>query len=149
MRYLIYILPIVILFSCSAGEMNADYAKMAPEPQAEFSEERDLSSKELEEYISIKLQDIMELQSLLFDPEIDKEMKAYAKDMILKIIPEERLLKEEYQIKQYTLETNEIVGNAKTIPASITLEIPNNQLQVEVQTSANKGGLEIIYNVLD
>ena len=149
MKLLTYILPLLILFGCSNGEINTDFAKIAPKSQFEEVIYKNLSSAELKEYISIKLQDVIELQELLFDPEIDTEMKAYAKDMILKIIPEKRLLKEDYQIKQFTLITNEINGNSKTIPAQITLEIPNQRLQINVETVSTGNGLDIIYNVID
>lgn len=151
MKGLIYILTIIVLFSCSAGEMNAEYAKVAQEPMADMVKGKALSQAELDEYISIKLQDVMELQELLFNPEIDQEMKAYAADMILKIVPDENLLNKKYRITQYNLYKQAFKGNGDTklLTTYLSLQIPDSIINLRVTTLNEEGDVKIQYKSAD
>ena len=148
MKNVIKILFIILLSGCSAGEMNADYAKQAPQPISEIEDGKALTQSELEEYIAIKLQDVKELQALLFNPEIDKELKLYAQDMILKIIPDERLLKTKYQINDFKFKPQENWGN-QNLGTLIQLQLQDTTLKAQVQTSVEDNEILIDYEILD
>ena len=96
MKSFVYILSVIVLASCGSAEMsekvmiNKDYIE--PSPDLDLSKEMNgnplnLDANEIKEYIELKLKDLIELQALLHNPEVNHEMKLYAKDMILKIVP--------------------------------------------------------------
>ena len=110
MKYCIYIASLIFLIGCSAGEPSMEkYAPQDFESNAVMKElktvTKELDSLEMKQYIELKIQDLIELQEVLHNPELDGEMKGYAQEMILKTYPDEKLLEKEYQIKSYTIST--------------------------------------------
>lgn len=109
MKNWIYILSLVFLASCGSADM-AENTKVSAEPMAKKRQRnsnqkefniKGLKEADMEEYLHLKVQDLMELQAVLHNPEFDSEMKEYAKDMILKIFPDKMLLQENYRIKAF------------------------------------------------
>ena len=108
MKYCIHIIYLAFLIGCSAGETSMDkYAPQDFESNEVMKElntaPTELDSFEMKQYIKLKIQDLIELQKVLHNPELDDEMKGYAKEMILKTYPDEKLLKKESQIKAYNI----------------------------------------------
>ena len=112
MKSFIYILFVIVLASCGSAEMsekvmvNKDYIN--PSPDLYLNKETKgnhicSDTNEIKDYIKLKLKDLIELQALLHNPEVNHEMKRYAKDMILKIVPNKSLLTEKYLISSYNL----------------------------------------------
>ena len=108
MKYWIYIASLIFLIGCSAGEPSMEkYAPQDFESNEVMKElktvTKELDSLKMKQYIELKIQDLIELQEVLHNSELDNEMKGYAKEMILKTYPDERLLEKEYQIKSYNV----------------------------------------------
>ena len=108
MKYCIHIIYLVFLIGCSAGEPSME--KYAPQDfesneviKKINTEPTELDSFEMKQYIELKIQDLIELQEVLHNPELNDEMKGYAEEMILKTYPDEKLLEKEYQIKAYNI----------------------------------------------
>lgn len=156
MRSFIYILLVVLLASCGGAEMSENaYAKVYSEDQAlkeKKSESQEFTTREMEEYIELKLKDLIELQELLHNPEVDDEMKLYAKDMILKILPEESLLQENFIIKGYKLkypEPSKLRGFDRKDKASwdLILHLPNDTLISRIAPVNTDTGTKLSFEV--
>ncbi len=108
MKYCIHIIYLAFLIGCSADESNMQKYSSQDYESNEVMKElktvtKELDSLEMKQYIELKIQDLIELQEVLHNPELDDEMKGYAQEMILKTYPDEKLLNKEYQIKAYNI----------------------------------------------
>ena len=158
MRSFIYILLVILLASCGGAEMSENaYAKVYSEDQVQIkkenkSESQEFTTQEMEEYIELKLKDLIELQELLHNPEVDDEMKLYAKDMILKILPDESLLEANFLIKGYKLkypEPSKLGGFDRKDKASwdLILHLPNDTLVSRIAPVNTDTGTKLSFEV--
>ena len=166
MKYCIYIASLIFLIGCSAGEPSMEkYAPQDFESNEVIKElktvTKELDSLEMKQYLELKIQDLIELQEVLHNPELDDEIKGYAQEMILKTYPDEKLLEKEYQIKSYTISTfmngakkglngNSIRGDwgSKKDSWQISLELyHNNALHVALHPSKTDNGIKFRMDV--
>ena len=157
MKYCIYIASLIFLIGCSAGEPSMEkYAPQDFESNDVMKElktvTKELDSLEMKQYIELKIQDLIELQEVLPQPELDDEMKGYAQEMILKTYPDEKLLKKEYQIKSYNVYMfgNQIRGDwgNKKDSWRISLELyHNNTLHLALHPSKTDHGMKFMLEV--
>jgi hypothetical protein len=166
MKYCIYIASLIFLIGCSAGEPSMEkYAPQDFESNEVIKElktvTKELDSLEMKQYLELKIQDLIELQEVLHNPELDDEIKGYAQEMILKTYPDEKLLEKEYQIKSYTISTfmngakkslngNSIRGDwgSKKDSWQISLELyKSNTLNMALHPSKTDNGMKFILEV--
>lgn len=154
MKYCIYIASLIFLIGCSAGEPSMEkYAPQDFESNDVMKElktvTKELDSLEMKQYIELKIQDLIELQEVLHNPELDDEMKGYAKEMILKTYPDEKLLEKEYQIKSYNVYMfgNQIRGDwgHKKDSWQISLELyHSNALHMALHPAKTDNGMKFM-----
>lgn len=163
MKYCIYIASLIFLIGCSAGEPSMEkYAPQDFESNEVMKElktvTKELDSLKMKQYIELKIQDLIELQEVLHNPELDDEMKGYAQEMILKTYPDEKLLEKEYQIKSYTfMNGTRKSSNGKSIRGDwgnkkdswqISLELyHNNALHMALHPAKTDNGMKFMLEV--
>jgi|TARA_B100000795_G_scaffold266906_1_gene250846 hypothetical protein len=166
MKFCIYIVSFAFLISCSSPEQSMDKSVSKELESTEvmkvlITSKKELDSLEMKQYIKLKIKDLIELQEVLHNPELDDEMKMYAKEMILKTYPDEKLLEKEYQIRAYNSvefiknvqkKSNKkiIIGDWKGNKDSwrISLELyQNDTLDVLLHPSKSDNGLKFILDV--
>lgn len=156
MKNWINILLMFVLFSCGSADLGEAYKYAPIEVKTEIKHE--FNEGELNEYLAVKLKDIQELQEVLHNPELNAEMKSYAKDMILKIIPEDKLLLEENKIIGFSRvnvkrnSTNGFLGeHQKTIPISsfVGLKVQSDTIEVKITSSTVGNEVSLSFEILD
>ena len=80
MKYCIHIIYLTFLIGCSADESNMQKYSSQDYESNEVMKElntvpKELESFEMKQYIELKIQDLIELQEVLHNPELDDEMK--------------------------------------------------------------------------
>lgn len=154
MKFWIYILSVIILSACGAAEMQdsakmVDYAPEFPNHEKDTSNDS-LNLEEMEEYLQLKMQDVMELQEVIHNPELDQEMKEYAKDMILKIFPNEILLRENFKIEDFYFSASsgkEIIRSDgfRSQPLAINVKIDNDTINVRINPMKTENGIQFSF----
>ena len=166
MKFCIYIVSFAFLISCSSREQSMDKSESKEIEstaviKALKTTKKQLNSLEMKQYIKLKIQDLIELQEVFHNPELDDEMKLYAKEMILKTYPDEKLLEKEYQIRAYNSvefiknvqkKSNEKIiiedwkGNKDSWRISLAL-YQNDTLDVLLHPSKSDNGMKFILDV--
>ena len=163
MKFCIYIVSFAFLISCISCGQSMDKSISKEFESTEVikvlnTTKKQLDSLEMKQYIKLKIKDLIELQEVLHNPELDDEMKMYAKEMILKTYPDEKLLEKRYQIRAYSsvkfiknvqkkLNDKIIIedwkGNKKTWRISLEL-YQNDTLDVLLYPSKSDNGMKFI-----
>ena len=163
MKFCIYIVSFAFLISCISCGQSMDKSISKEFESTEVikvlnTTKKQLDSLEMKQYIKLKIKDLIELQEVLHNPELDDEMKMYAKEMILKTYPDEKLLEKRYQIRAYNsvkfiknvqkkLNDKIIIedwkGNKKTWRISLEL-YQNDTLDVLLYPSKSDNGMKFI-----
>lgn len=163
MKFCIYIVSFAFLISCISCGQSMDKSISKEFESTEVMKvlnttKKQLDSLEMKQYIKLKIKDLIELQEVLHNPELDDEMKMYAKEMILKTYPDEKLLEKRYQIRAYNsvkfiknvqkkLNDKIIIedwkGNKKTWQISLEL-YQNDTLDVLLYPSKSDNGMKFI-----
>ena len=156
MKNWIYILLMFVLFSCGSANLDEAY-KYAP-MEVETAVKHEFNEGELNEYLAVKLKDIQELQEVLHNPEVNAEMKSYAKDMILKIIPEDKLLLEENKIIGFSVlnhiensTDSSLDDHQKTIPLAsfVGLKVQSDTIEIKITSSTVGNEVSLSFEILD
>lgn len=165
MKFCIYIVSFAFLISCISCGQSMDKSVSKELESTEVmkvlsTSRKELDSLEMKQYIKLKIQDLIELQEVLHNPELDDEMKMYAKEMILKTYPDENLLEKEYQIKAYNIvefmkkshrKSNKKIivgdwkGNKKRWRISLEL-YQNDTLDVLLYPSKSDNGMKFLFD---